>query len=65
MAYKLLNPFTLVASLLNFCPNASERLCAGSVDYSFRVRQLSEMWKRWGTHDEEDGLSAGGELDCK
>lgn len=33
IANKLSNPFTLVASFENFWPNASERLCAGSVDY--------------------------------
>ena len=32
MAYKFSNPFTCVASFENFWPNASERLCAGSVD---------------------------------
>jgi hypothetical protein len=32
MAWRFSNPFTFVASLENFCPNASERLCAGSVD---------------------------------
>jgi hypothetical protein len=34
MAYKFVNPSTNVASLLNFCPKASLRLCAGSVDIS-------------------------------
>lgn len=33
MAYRLLKPLTFVASLENFWPNASDRLCAGSVDY--------------------------------
>ncbi|SRR5258706_6062403 len=32
IAYKLSKPLTLVASLLNFWPKASDRLCAGSVD---------------------------------
>ena len=34
IAYRLSNPFTFVASLENFWPNASERLCAGSVVYA-------------------------------
>jgi hypothetical protein len=34
IAYKFVNPSTNVASLLNFCPKASLRLCAGSVDIS-------------------------------
>ena len=33
IANRLSKPLTFVASLENFCPNASERLCAGSVDY--------------------------------
>lgn len=32
IAKRFSKPFTFVASLENFCPNASERLCAGSVD---------------------------------
>jgi hypothetical protein len=32
IADKLSNPLTFVASLENFCPKASDRLCAGSVD---------------------------------
>lgn len=33
IAKRLLNPLTFVASFENFWPKASERLCAGSVDY--------------------------------
>lgn len=32
MANKLLKPSTLVGAFVNFCPKASDILCAGSVD---------------------------------
>ena len=32
IADRFVNPLTFVASLPNFCENASERLCAGSVE---------------------------------
>ena len=41
IAYRLSNPFTLVASLENFWPKASERLCAGSVDCGCAVNRQS------------------------
>jgi hypothetical protein len=44
IAYRLSNPFTFVASLENFWPNASERLCAGSVDFFFL--RVGKSWMR-------------------
>lgn len=32
IANKLLKPSTLVGTLVNLCPKASDMLCAGSVD---------------------------------
>jgi len=58
IAKRFSKPFTLVASLENFCPNASERLCAGSVDCvrvvvrGMRVH-VRERWKG-DTHDKKD-----------
>lgn len=34
IAYRLSKPFTSVASLENFWPKASDKLCAGSVEIS-------------------------------
>jgi hypothetical protein len=55
IANRLSNPFTLVASLPNFCENASDRLCAGSVDCG---RQLTSALRPILAHNEEDGFSA-------
>lgn len=54
IANKLLNPFTLLASLPNFCENASDKLCAGSVE--LRVDS-----SRSGTGASR-GAGAGGEV---
>lgn len=49
IAKRLSKPFTFVASLENFCPNASERLCAGSVD-CVRVRRVRRVRVRVRVH---------------
>jgi len=48
IANRLSNPFTFVASLPNFWENASDKLCAGSVDYLFQLSPYMEV-------DEEEG----------
>ena len=40
IALRLVKPFTLVASLPNFCEKASERLWAGSVDLGCRCEWM-------------------------
>eukprot|EP00128_Syssomonas_multiformis_P017429 Colp12_sorted_trinity150504_noHs@7695 len=44
MANKLSKPLTLVGSLVNFCVNASLRLCAGSVEISSTLRLTLANW---------------------
>lgn len=69
IAYKLSKPFTLVASLLNFWEKASERLCAGSVDFedqrrlTLRLRGIQTKggrrqfgdggWREWKDTDDQ------------
>ena len=57
IANKFSNPFTFVASFENFWPNASDRLCAGSVDcVTVGLNFLyKEAW--WGTYDQQDRLA--------
>ena len=44
MALKFVKPFTSLASLPNFCENASERLCAGSVEMRRTDRRTLASW---------------------
>lgn len=67
MANRLSKPLTLVASFENFWPNASDRLCAGSVDYQEMDEYItSERINRYmTTHDEENRLAALRKLNCQ
>jgi hypothetical protein len=44
MALRFVKPSTSLASLPNFCENASERLCAGSVEINRTERRTLASW---------------------
>jgi len=44
MAERLVNPLTRVASLLNFCPKASDKLWAGSVEIKSTLGRTLASW---------------------